>query len=82
MGTTTTTRPPSQRERLATHLRQWGGIDQPAAGREGIGQLRTRVLELRRAGWDIHLCPNPECSGHYVLMQAPGEPARAPLLGL
>lgn len=78
----------TQRDRLATHLRQWGGINADSARRLGIGQVRTRVLELRRLGWQITTMPPLEGShgapipGRYVLVQAPDEPARTPGLGL
>lgn len=79
---------PSQRERVAAHLRTHGGLTEEQARRQGIGQLRTRVLELRRAGWEITTCT--DCAlctvypgrGHYLLEAAPDEAPRHPGLGL
>lgn len=88
MGEThTTPQQPSQRDRLADHLRQWGGITPEGAQRLGIGQVRTRVLELRRRGWRIATShwPDPLRGGTqrgYTLQQAPDEEARDQDLGL
>lgn len=67
----------SQRDTVAQLLRTHGGLTEDGARRNGIGQVRTRVLELRRQGWRIDTCVNPDCrNGHYVLVQAPGEQPR------
>lgn len=69
----------TQRDAVAQHLRDYGGITEETARlRYGVQQLRTRVCELRQAGWSIATCigstdAHPYGS-HYVLDSAPGEP--------
>lgn len=73
----------SQRDTLAQHLRRYGGITTSAALRAGIGQVRTRVLELRRTGWRIDtIRPDTGTDASYVLVQAPGEQPRQLVAGL
>lgn len=80
----------NQRDQVADHLRRFGGLTQERAlVLYGVQQLRTRVLELRRQGWQIDTCTDvyagtstPACVGHYVLRQEPGQPPVQEGLGL
>lgn len=62
----------SQRDKVADHLRTWGGINDDSAWRlYRVQQLRTRVCELRQQGWVIDT--DDAVPGHYVLVQEPGQ---------
>lgn len=73
----------SQRDTVAALLLEHGGITQETARRRGVGQLRTRITELRQAGWRISTGREPGVpGGHYILLAAPGEAPRLPDFGL
>jgi hypothetical protein len=72
----------NQRQAVAAHLRQHGGItDYQALVRYGCHQLRTRICELRQDGWRIETADDG-WPGHYVLVQEPGQPPLQPTLPL
>jgi hypothetical protein len=72
----------SQRDTVATLLRQDGGLTEYTARRHGVGQVRTRICELRQAGWRIDTSANPLGDTTWVLVQEPGQPPRQAGLGL
>lgn len=69
---------PTHREQVAARLREYGSASTAWADARHI-QLRTRILELRREGWQIDTQPDGLGEG-YVLVRAPDEEPRRPTL--
>lgn len=72
----------SQRDTVALLLRQHGGLTEYTAKRHGVGQVRTRICELRQRGWQIDTNGNPLGETTWVLVQEPGQQPRQLAAGL